>query len=341
MTLPTRRGMMIGAAAAGLAACSKPADKAAGPAAPATLLNVSYDATRGLYKDIDATFAQTWRRGTGGAVKIDQSHGGSGKQARAVIDGLEADVVTLALAGDIDEIAARAKLLPANWQSRLPDNSTPYTSTIIFLVRKGNPKAIRDWADLVKPGVEVITANPKTSGASRWAYLAAYAQAARAGGDAAGRDYVRGLFRNVPVLDSSGRGSTTTFAERGLGDVMLSWENEALLAMAEFGLRYELVYPSSSILAEPAVAVVDKTVDRRGTRALAEAYLRFLYTPTAQDLIGKHHFRPREANALARYAAVFKPLPLVTIDDAFGGWRKAQATHFADGGIFDQVQREG
>ncbi|PZQ65375.1 MAG: hypothetical protein DI570_02145 [Phenylobacterium zucineum] len=338
--LLSRRGLMIGAGAAGLAACSPGADKAT-PTAAATLLNVSYDATRGLYKDINALFAEDWRKRTGGAVKVDQSHGGSGKQARAVIDGLEADVVTLALAGDIEEIAARSKLLPEDWQSRLPDNSSPYASTIIFLVRKGNPKAIRDWADLVKPGVAVITANPKTSGASKWAYLAAYAQAARTGGEAAGRDYVRRLFRNVPVLDSSGRGSTTTFAQRGLGDVLLSWENEAHLTLAEFGPDYELVYPSSSILAEPAVALVDKTVDRRGTREAAEAYLRFLYTPAAQDLIGKHHFRPREAQAAAKYAAAFRPLPLFTIDAVFGGWKTAQATHFADGGVFDQIQAGG
>ncbi|MEW5688293.1 MAG: sulfate ABC transporter substrate-binding protein [Pseudomonadota bacterium] len=337
--LLSRRGLMIGAAGAGVAACS-PKPDATGLAQAATLLNVSYDATRGLYKDVNALFAEDWRRRTGGAVKVDQSHGGSGKQARAVIDGLEADVVTLALAGDIEEIAARSKLLPEDWQARLPDNASPYTSTIIFLVRKGNPKAIRDWADLVKPEVAVITANPKTSGASRWAYLAAYAQAARTGGDAAGRDYVRRLFRNVPVLDSSGRGSTTTFAQRGLGDVLLSWENEAHLTLAEFGPDYELVYPSSSILAEPAVALVDKTVDRRGTREVAEAYLRFLYTPAAQDLIGQHHFRPREAKAAAKYAAAFKPLPLVTIDDVFGGWKAAQATHFADGGVFDQIQVE-
>ena len=340
MTLTSRRGLMIGAAAAGLAACAKTANKAG--AAAGSLLNVSYDATRGLYKDTDAAFAEVWRAKTGAAVKIDQSHGGSGKQARAVIDGLEADVVTLALAGDIDEIAARGKLLPENWQSRLPDNSSPYTSTIVFLVRKGNPKGVRDWGDLVKPGVAVIIANPKTAGASRWAYLAAYAQAAKAGGgDAAGRDYVRRLFRNVPVLDSSGRGSTTTFAERGIGDVMLSWENEALLAQQEFGPNFELIYPSSSILAEPAVAVVDTVVDRKGTRALAEAYLQFLYTPQAQDLVGKHHFRPREAAAVAKYASAFKPLPLFTIDEAFGGWKKAQATHFADGGVFDQIQKAG
>ena len=340
MTLLSRRGLIAGAAAAGLAACS---DAVRPPkAATQSLLNVSYDATRGLYKAIDAAFAEDWRRRTGGEVKVDQSHGGSGKQARAVIDGLEADVVTLALAGDIEEIAARGKLLPETWQSRLPRNSSPYTSTIVFLVRKGNPKCVLYWGDLVKPGVSVIIANPKTAGASRWAYLAAYAQAARAGGgDTAGRDYVRQLFRNVPVLDSSGRGSTTTFAQRGLGDVLLSWENEAHLTLEEFGPHYETIYPSSSILAEPAVALIDANVDRRRTRALAEAYLQYLYTPAAQDLIGRYHFRPREAQAVAKYAASFKPLPLFTIDEAFGGWKAAQATHFADGGVFDQIQKAG
>ncbi|WP_430424408.1 sulfate ABC transporter substrate-binding protein [Phenylobacterium sp.] len=336
MSLLTRRGIVVGAAAAGLAACTRAADKPA--VADAPLLNVSYDATRGLYKDIDTAFAESWRQTSGATPKIDQSHGGSGKQARAVIDGLEADVVTLALAGDIDEIAARARLLPETWQSRLPNNSSPYTSTIVFLVRKGNPKGVRDWADLVKPGVEVIIANPKTAGASRWAYLAAYAQAAKIGGDAGARDYVRRLFRNVPVLDSSGRGSTTTFAQRGIGDVLLSWENEAHLTIQEFGPNYETIYPSSSILAEPSVALIDANVDKKGTRALAEAYLQFLYTPAAQDLIGKHHFRPREAAAAAKHAGDFKPLPMVTIAEAFGGWKTAQATHFADGGVFDQIQ---
>lgn len=338
MILLSRRGLMASAAAAGVAACSKSGEPPKAPVGAASLLNVSYDATRGLYKDINIAFAEQRRQAGDAPVTIDQSHGGSGKQARAVIDGLGADVVTLALAGDIDEIAARSKLLPETWQSRLPDNSSPYTSTIIFLVRKGNPKGVRDWDDLIRPGVQVITANPKTSGASRWAYLAAYAQAEKAGGDAAGREYVRKLFRNVPVLDSSGRGSTTTFAERGLGDVMLSWENEALLAIREFGPNFELVYPSSSILAEPAVALVDKNVDRHGTRAIAEGYLRFLYTPQAQDIIGKHFFRPREAAAAAKYAATFKQLPTVTVDAAFGGWKAAQAKHFADGGVFDQIQ---
>lgn len=339
MPLTSRRGLIIGAAAtAGLAACAKSADK---PALAASLLNVSYDATRGLYKDINAAFAEDRRRTGAAPVTVDQSHGGSGKQARAVIDGLEADVVTLALAGDIDEIATRAKLLPTTWQARLPHNSSPYTSTIVFLVRKGNPKGVRDWADLVKPGVAVITANPKTAGASRWAYLAAYAQAVRSGGDAAGRDYVRALFHNVPVLDSSGRGSTTTFAQRALGDVLLSWENEAHLTIDEFGPHYETIYPSSSILAEPAVALVDKVVDRKGTRAQAEAYLQFLYTPAAQDIIGRHHFRPRDPGAAVKYAAAFKPLPLFTIQETFGGWAAAQATHFADGGVFDQIQTRG
>ncbi|WP_337187094.1 sulfate ABC transporter substrate-binding protein [Phenylobacterium sp.] len=337
MTLPTRRGLMIAAAAAGLAACSQPA----GRRGAAGLLNVSYDVTRALYKEINPLFAEDWRRRTGREVAVAQSHGGSGKQARAVIDGLEADVVTLALAGDIEEIADRAGFLPQDWQARLPHNSAPYASTVIFLVRKGNPKGVRDWPDLLKPGLAVIAANPKTSGAARWAYLAAYAQAFRAGGEAGGRDFVRGLFRNVPVLDGSGRGSTTTFAERGVGDVLLTWENEAYLTIEEFGPHFEVVYPSSSILAEPCVALIDRNVDRRGTREVAEAYLRFLYTPAAQDVIGRRHYRPRDAVAAARYAATFKPLPLVTIDEAFGGWKVAQAVHFADGGVFDQVQKAG
>jgi sulfate/thiosulfate-binding protein len=304
-----------------------------------TLLNVSYDPTRELYKDINAAYATYWKARTGQTVNVNQSHGGSGKQARSVIDGLQADVVTLALAGDIDEIAARAKLLPANWQSRLPNNSTPYTSTIIFLVRKGNPKAIRDWADLIKPDVGVITPNPKTGGGSRWAYLAAWAYGLKKGGEAGARDYVTRLYRNVPVLDSGSRGSTTTFAQRNIGDVLLSWENEAYLTIEEFGPNYDIVYPSSSILAEPSVALIDRNVDRHKTRTIAEGYLRFLYSPLAQDIIGKHHFRPREAKAAARYQ--FKQLPLVTIDNTFGGWTRAQAKHFVDGGVFDQIYKPG
>lgn len=309
------------------------------------LLNVSYDPTRELYKDINAAFAAWWKANTKSrqTLNIQQSHGGSGKQARAVIDGLEADVVTLALAYDIDEIATRSKLLPSNWQSRLPHNSAPYVSTIVFLVRKGNPKAIRDWGDLVKPGVQVITPNPKTSGGARWNYLAAYAWALKQkGGTAATAEaYLAKLFANVPVLDTGARGSTTTFAERGIGDVLLAWENEAYLSLDEFGAgKFDIVYPSLSILAEPTVAVVDRNADRHRVRPAAEQYLRFLYSPRAQDLIGKHHFRPRNPQALARYRAKFKAIPLVTIDRDFGGWAKAQATHFTDGGVFDRIYRK-
>ncbi|RAK58449.1 sulfate transporter subunit [Phenylobacterium hankyongense] len=304
-----------------------------------TLLNVSYDPTRELYKEINAAYATYWKAKTGQTITINQSHGGSGKQARSVIDGLQADVVTLALAADIDEIAARAKLLPANWQTRLPNNSTPYTSTIVFLVRKGNPWKIRDWQDLVKPGVGVITANPKTSGGARWAYLAAYAYGLKAGGPAGAKDYITKLFKNVPVLDTGARGATTTFAQRHIGDVLLSWENEAYLTIDEFGPNFDIIYPSSSILAEPPVALVDKNADRHKTRLAAEGYLNFLYSPLAQDIIGKHHFRPRDPQAAAKYAKGFKQIPLVTIDDTFGGWKKAQATHFADGGLFDQIYK--
>jgi sulfate/thiosulfate transport system substrate-binding protein len=304
-----------------------------------TLLNVSYDPTRELYKDINAAFASYWKGKTGDVLDIKQSHGGSGKQARAVIDGLQADVVTLALAGDIDEIAARAKLLPANWQSRLPNNSTPYTSTIVFLVRKGNPKAIRDWPDLVKPGVGVITPNPKTSGGARWAYLAAYAYGRTKGGEAGAKDYITKLFKNVPVLGAGARDATTTFAQRNIGDVLLSWENEAFLTLDEFGPNFDIVYPSSSILAEPPVALLDKNVDRHKTRTVATGYLNFLYSPLAQDIIGKHHYRPRDPAAAAKYAASFKQIPLVTIDQAFGGWKKATAVHFAEGGLFDQIYK--
>jgi sulfate transport system substrate-binding protein len=340
-TLITRRGLVAsgGLAAASAAALPLLGGQALAAADRLTLLNVSYDPTRELYKDINAAYAAYWKSKTGQSITINQSHGGSGKQARSVIDGLQADVVTLALAADIDEIAKRAKLLPANWQSRLPNNSTPYTSTIVFLVRKGNPWKIKDWPDLVKPGVGVITANPKTSGGARWAYLAAYAYGLKKGGDAAARDYVTKLFKNVPVLDTGARGSTTTFAQRRLGDVLLSWENEAYLTIDEFGPNFDIVYPSSSILAEPPVALVDRNVDRHKTRTLAEGYLNFLYSPVAQDIIGKHHFRPRNAQAAAKYASGFKQIPLVTIDDTFGGWKKAQATHFADGGVFDKIYK--
>ena len=336
MSIDRRTLIASGAAGAALAATG-----AAAQAKPLALLNVSYDPTRELYTEINAAFSAYWKQRTGQALTINQSHGGSGKQARSVIDGLQADVVTLALAADIDEIAAKAKLLPANWQSRLPQNSTPYTSTIVFLVRKGNPKQIRDWADLIKPGVGVITPNPKTSGGARWAYLAAWAYGQKAGGAAGAKDYVTKLFKNVPVLDTGARGSTTTFAQRQIGDVLLSWENEAQLILGEFGPNFDIIYPSISILAEPPVALVDKNVDRHKTRVQATGYLNFLYSPQAQDIIGKHFFRPRNAKAAAKYAANFPALPLVTIDKAFGGWTKAQKTHFDDGGVFDQIYKPG
>ncbi|WP_293904530.1 sulfate ABC transporter substrate-binding protein [Phenylobacterium sp.] len=338
--LTLSRRSLLATGGAGAVGALLPGVALAQRAKPVTLLNVSYDPTRELYKDINAAYIDYWKGRTGQVLTIQQSHGGSGKQARSVIDGLQADVVTLALAADIDEIATRAKLLPANWQTRLPNNSTPYTSTIVFLVRKGNPWKVRDWPDLVKPGIGVITANPKTSGGARWAYLAAYAAAAKAGGgDAAAQAYMSKLFKNVPVLDTGARGATTTFAQRRIGDVLLSWENEAYLTLDEFGPNFDIVYPSSSILAEPPVALIDKNVDRHKTREQATGYLNFLYSPRAQDIIGKHHFRPREAAAAAKYAASFKPIPLVTIDGAFGGWKKAQATHFADGGVFDKIYK--
>jgi sulfate/thiosulfate-binding protein len=309
--------------------------------APVTILNVSYDPTREFYKEFDTAFASYWLKNTGQVVTINQSHGGSGKQARSVIDGLEADVVTLALAADIDAISGRANLLPANWQSRLPFNSTPYSSTIVFLVRKGNPKGVHDWGDLIKPGVSSIAPNPKTGGGARWVYLAAWAWAQKKGGSqAAAQDYVQKLYRTIPVLDTGSRGSTVTFAQRGLGDVLLGWENEAFLALDEFGAdKFEIVYPSLSILAEPPVALVDKIVDRHNTRVVSTGYLNFLYSPIGQDLVGKHHFRPRNPKAVAKYAATFKPIQMVTIDKTFGGWTKAQATHFADGGIFDRIYK--
>jgi sulfate/thiosulfate-binding protein len=303
------------------------------------LLNVSYDPTRELYKDINAAFAADWKAKTGDDVTIRQSHGGSGKQARAVIDGLEADVVTLALAGDIDAIAEKSGFIARDWQKRLPNNSSPYTSTIVFLVRKGNPKGIHDWSDLVKPGIAVVTPNPKTSGGARWNYLAAYAWALKANGndDAKAREFVGKLYRNVPVLDTGARGATTTFVQRGIGDVLLAWENEAFLALDEFGAdKFEMVAPWLSILAEPPVAVVDKVAIKHGTRKVAEAYLQFLYTDAAQDLIGKNHYRPTSAAAAAKYASKYPKLDLVTIAD-FGGWAKAQPTHFGDGGVFDQI----
>ncbi len=307
-------------------------------AAGTTILNVSYDPTRELYKDIDAAFVAQWKAKTGETVVINQSHGGSGKQARSVIDGLEADVVTLALAYDIDAIAAKSHLLPLTWQRRLPDNSTPYYSTIVFLVRKGNPKGIRDWDDLVKPGVAVITPNPKSSGGARWNYLAAWGYATRTLGATKAKDFVTRLYHNVPVLDSGARGATTTFVQRGQGDVLLAWENEAYLATHEAGGdQFEIVTPSVSILAEPPVAVVDKNAAKHGTTKIAEAYLRFLYTPQAQEIGARDFYRPRDPTIAAKYAARFKPLQMFTIDRNFGGWARTQKAHFDDGGIFDQI----
>jgi sulfate/thiosulfate-binding protein len=307
-------------------------------AAPVELLNVSYDPTRELYQEINAGFARHWLATAKRQVTIRQSHGGSGKQARAVIDGLPADVVTLALAYDVDEIAKRGLIAP-NWQKRLPFNSTPYYSTIVLLVRRGNPKNIRDWDDLVRPGVKVITPNPKTSGGARWNYLAAWGYAHRRyGSPAKAKEFMTRLFRNVPVLDSGARGSTTTFVERGQGDVLIAWENEALLAVNKLGRgKFDIVVPSVSILAEPPVAVVDKNVDRKGTRKLTEAYLKYLYSPEAQEVIGRNYFRPRSAAVATKYQRQFPRLSLFTIDRNFGGWSRAQALHFNDGGLFDQI----
>lgn len=312
--------------------------------ADATLLNVSYDPTRELYQEVNKAFAAQWKAKTGQNVTINQSHGGSGKQARAVIDGLAADVVTLALAYDIDEISERAGLLPPNWQSRLPDHSSPYTSTIVLLVRKGNPKAIKDWDDLVRPGVAVITPNPKTSGGARWNYLAAwgYALGKSHGNEAAAKDFVSRLYKNVPVLDSGARGATDTFVQRGIGDVLIAWENEALLAVRELGRdKFEIVDPSTSILAEPPVSLVDKVVDKHGTRQVAQAYLEFLYTEEGQDIVARNFYRPRMKSVAAKYAVQFPKIKLFTIDDVFGGWQKAQKTHFSDGGVFDQIYQPG
>jgi sulfate/thiosulfate transport system substrate-binding protein len=309
-----------------------------------TLLNVSYDPTRELYQDFNAAFAKYWQEKTNEVVTINQSHGGAAKQARAVIDGLEADVVTLALAYDIDEIHQKAKLIPADWQKRLGDNSAPYTSTIVLLVRKGNPKGIKDWDDLVKPGISVITPNPKTSGGARWNYLAAWGYALRqpGGDEAKAQDFVARLYKNVPVLDSGARGSTTTFVERGIGDVFISWENEALLAIKELGPdKFEIIVPSVSILAEPPVTIIDKVVDKHGTRVVAQAYLEFLYTAEGQKIVGKHYYRPRLASVAAEYASQFPQVNVFTIDEVFGGWQKAQKTHFADGGTFDQIYQPG
>ncbi len=311
-------------------------------AAPTTLLNVSYDPTRELYEDVNSAFAKEWKAKTGEDVTIRASHGGSGKQARAVIDGLEADVVTLALAYDVDAIA-KAGLVKAGWEKRLPDRAAPYTSTIVFLVRKGNPKGIKDWPDLAKPGVQVITPNPKTSGGARWNFLAAYGDAVRrTQDDAKAREYVKALFRNVPVLDSGARGSTTTFVERGIGDVLLAWENEAILAVNKLGKdRFDIVVPPVSILAEPPVAVVDRVVERRGTAKVANAYLEFLYSPAGQEIAARNYYRPRLSDVAVRYEKTFPKVKLFTIDEQFGGWQKAQATFFADGGIFDQIYQPG
>jgi sulfate transport system substrate-binding protein len=305
-----------------------------------TLMNVSYDPTRELYQDYNAAFARYWKAKTGQEVTVNQSHGGSGKQARAVIDGLPADVVTLALAYDIDAISANGGLIAANWQSRLPNNSTPYTSTIVFLVRKGNPKHIKDWNDLVRPGVSVITANPKTGGGARWNYLAAWGYALHQNNNdqAKARQFVAQLYKNVPVLDSGARGSTTTFAQRGIGDVLIAWENEAFLAAKELGGdKVEIVVPSYSILAEPPVAVVDKVVNKRGTAAVAKAYLEYLYSDEGQEIAARHYYRPRTPSIAKKYSAQFPKLTLFTVNDVFGGWQNAQKIHFSDGGIFDQI----
>ncbi|WP_271410062.1 sulfate ABC transporter substrate-binding protein [Pseudomonas sp. Q1-7] len=311
----------------------------AGPAAATELLNVSYDPTRELYQAYNAAFAKHWKAEGGEAVKVQQSHGGSGKQARAVIDGLKADVVTLALAGDIDELHKLGKLIPENWQARLPDNSTPYTSTIVFLVRKGNPKGIKDWGDLTQPGVEVITPNPKTSGGARWNFLAAWAWARKEyGSDAKAQEYVKALYQHVPVLDTGARGSTITFVNNQIGDVLLAWENEAFLALKEQGgENFEIIAPSLSILAEPPVAVVDRNVDKKGTRKVAEAYLQYLYSEEGQRIAAQHFYRPRNEKVAAEFARQFPKLDLVTVDKDFNGWKEAQPRFFNDGGVFDQI----
>ena len=302
-------------------------------------LNVSYDPTRELYENVNKQFGAYWKQRTGQDINFKQSHGGSGKQARSVIDGLGADVVTLALAADIDVIAEKAKLLPTNWQKKLPNNSTPYTSTIVFLVRKGNPKGIKDWGDLVKPDVAIITPNPKTSGGARWNYLAAWALAKHqpAGNDAKAQEFVRKIYKNTKVLDSGARGATTTFAERGIGDVLLAWENEAHLALREQPGKFEIVTPSLSILAEPPVAIVEKNAEKDGNLNLAKAYLNYLYSPAGQEIAAKNFYRPRNASVLKKYATTFKPLKLVTIDKEFGGWTKVQKQHFENGGVYDQI----
>jgi sulfate/thiosulfate transport system substrate-binding protein len=315
--------------------------QAAALADPISLLNVSYDPTRELYQSINDSFQKAYKAKTGKEVVVQQSHGGSGKQARSVIDGLAADVVTLALAADIDALHEHGDLVPEDWQKRLPDNSSPYTSTINFLVRKGNPKGIKDWDDLIKPGVQVITPNPKTSGGARWNFLAAWGYAVRKYGDDKAKEFIAKLYKNVPVLDSGARGSTTTFVQRGLGDVLIAWENDALLSLKEFGAdKFEIVYPSVSVLAEPPVSIVDKVVDRKGTREIATAYLEYLYTPEGQEIAAKNFYRPRSAEVAEKYAKQFPKIELFTVDDAFGGWTKAQKTYFDDGGVFDQIYQQ-
>jgi sulfate/thiosulfate transport system substrate-binding protein len=327
-----RRGAVLVAAVAVLAATTA-------VHAQTTLLNVSYDPTRELYQEFNAAFVKHWKAKTGETVSIKQSHGGSGKQARSVIDGLEADVVTLALAFDVDALSAKGNLIPADWQKRLPLASTPYTSTIVFLVRKGNPKGIKDWNDLIKPGIAVITPNPKTSGGAQWNYLAAWEYGKRTlGGDDKAKEFVAKIYKNVPVLDSGARGSTTTFVERGIGDIFISWENEAFLALKELGPdKFEIVVPSLSILAQPPVSVVDKVVDKRGTRQLATAYLEYLYSDEGQEIAARNFYRPTNEKIAAKYADKFAKVTLFTIDEAFGGWTKASKTHFQDGGTFDQI----
>ena len=304
-----------------------------------TLLNVSYDPTRELYVDYNAAFSKYWQAKTGDTVKVNQSHGGSGKQARAVIDGLQADVATLALAYDIDQLSEKANLIPKNWQTRLPNNSTPYTSTIVFLVRKGNPKHLNTWDDLVKPGIGIVPANPKTSGGARWTYLAAYGQALKApgGSDAKAKEYITKFYKNAAVLDSGARGATTTFVERGIGDVLVGWENEAYLALKEGAGKFEVVVPPVSILAEPPVTVVDKFAKKHGTEKVAEAYLNYLYSDEGQEIIAKNFYRPRNVVVLKKHESQYAKVDLFTIDDVFGGWTKAQKTHFSDGGVFDQI----
>jgi sulfate transport system substrate-binding protein len=347
-----RRSLLVLGFSLGLAACNKTEAKqdsagaasgdAKAAAAPVTLLNVSYDPTRELYTAFNAHFAKKWEAEHKQKVTINQSHGGGGKQARAVIDGLEADVVTLAVAYDVDQLHAKAKLIPQNWQSRLEQNSSPYTSTIVFVVRQGNPKQIKDWSDLAKEGVKVITPNPKTSGGARWNYLAAWGYALKqpGGDDTKAQAFVEKLYKNVPVLDSGARGSTTTFVERGIGDVLVTWENEALLSVKELGKgKFEIVVPSVSILTEPPVTVVDKVADKHGTRAVAEAYLKELYSPEGQEIAAKHYYRPRNTDVLAKHKDTFPAIQLFTVDELFGGWSKAQPTHFNDGGLFDKIYK--